>query len=381
MSQFLEVRDHVCHVSVSGPPGAPPVLLIHSLGASLEIWEAQARALAAGCFVVRYDLRGHGLSSPPTGPLTLDDLAADAFAILDAFGLDAAHVGGISIGGMIAQVMAASAPQRVRSLLLCDTALQLPPPQLWRDRAAQVRAEGLQAVVESTLQRWVGPEYLASPAGRGLRHLFLRTTVEGYVQAVLALAEADLRERSRGLPQRALVLVGEHDPSTPPAAARELAEALPAARLVVIPGARHVPLGEQAEAVNAAFLEHLTPRDAEAGQRVRGEVLGAEHVAAATAAASGLDRDFQAYLTRAAWGEVWARPHFDRRTRSLVTIALLAALGHEHELTLHLRAMKRTGATQSDLTELLLHVAVYAGVPAANAAMRLAKLVLEEKKA
>jgi 4-carboxymuconolactone decarboxylase len=133
--------------------------------------------------------------------------------------------------------------------------------------------------------------------------------------------------------------------------------------------------------VTDAIRGFLTPGDAElseTGARVRSEVLGAEHVARATAAITALDRDFQAYITRAAWGGVWARPHFDRRTRSIVTLALLAGLGHDHELALHIRAMKHTGASYADLSELLMHVAVYAGVPAANTALRIAKQVAEE---
>lgn len=381
MSMFLEINGLVAHVSLSGPRGAPAVLLIHSLGASLEIWEAQARALSAGLFVIRYDLRGHGLSAPPTGPVSVEDFAADALAILDALQVDAAHVGGISIGGMIAQQLAAAAPERVHSLILCDTAMQLPPPEMWHERAKLVRSQGLAPLVDATIDRWVGPAYAASVAGRGLRGLFLRTTVEGYAAAAEALASADLSASTPGLLHPTLVLVGEHDPSTPPAMARALAEALPESKLVIIPGGRHVPLAEYAAAVNAALLAHLTPRGAAAGASVRTEVLGKEHVTRATAATTALDRDFQAYLTRAAWGEVWARPHLDRRTRSLLTIAVLAALGHEEELELHLRAIGRTGATQTDITELMLHVAVYAGVPAANAAMRVAKRVLEERKA
>lgn len=380
MSMFLEIDDVIAHVSCAGAPGAPAVLLIHSLGTSLEIWEAQARALAAGSFVIRYDLRGHGLSGASPTPVTLARFAADALAILDALHVEAAHVGGISIGGMIAQELAATAPERVHSLILCDTAMQLPPPELWRERAALVRRHGLESIADATMERWVSPAYLATPAGRGLRGLFLRTTIEGYAAAAEALATADLTGSTPGLLHPALVLVGERDPSTTPAMARALAEALPESKLVVIPGARHVPLGEHADAVTAAIFEHLTPRGAAvSGAKVRAEVLGAEHVARVTAATSALDRDFQAYLTRAAWGKVWARPHLDRRTRSLITLAVLAALGHEDELELHLRATQRTGATTADISELMLHVAVYAGVPAANAAMRVAKRVLEGK--
>ena len=114
----------------------------------------------------------------------------------------------------------------------------------------------------------------------------------------------------------------------------------------------------------------------ETGLQVRREVLGSEHVARAQARTSALDADFQRFITEYAWGGVWARPDLDRRTRSLVTIAILAALGRE-ELALHLRASRNTGATPQEIAEVLLHVAVYAGVPAANAAFAQAKAELE----
>ena len=301
--------------------------------------------------------------------------------MLDALGIASAHVAGVSIGGMVAQALAARAPARVRSLILCDTALALPPPEMWRQRAALVRAEGVAAIADAVLGRWVSPDYLASPAGRGLRAMLVRTPAPGYAALAEALAVADLSRTTPQLRAPTLVVVGELDPSTPIAAAEAMRDAIPGARLAVIPGALHVPMLDHPDAVTAAILEFLTPRDADlaaAGARVRTEVLGADHVARATAGATDLDRDFQAYLTHAAWGGVWARPHLDRRTRSIITVALLAGLGREHELALHIRAMKRTGASPADLTELLLHVAVYAGVPAANAAMRVAKQVAEE---
>jgi len=107
-------------------------------------------------------------------------------------------------------------------------------------------------------------------------------------------------------------------------------------------------------------------------------VLGEAHVARAAAAVTDLDRAFQALITRAAWGGVWARPGLDRRTRSLLTIAMMAALGHEEELKLHLRASRNTGATEADIAEALLQVAVYGGVPAANSAFRTAKEIFRE---
>jgi 3-oxoadipate enol-lactonase/4-carboxymuconolactone decarboxylase len=380
MTSFADIRGLATQIAVDGPPGAPAILLIHSLGTNLHVWDTQAEALARGFRVVRFDFRGHGLTEGGS-TVTLEELADDALAVLDACGVATAHVGGISIGGMIAQAVAARAPARVTSLILCDTALAIPPPEMWHTRAATVRAEGIAAIADATLARWVSPTYLASPAGRGLRSILLRTSRDGYAAAAEALATADLSRTTRGLRLPALVLVGELDPSTPVAAAEALRDAIPGAQLVVIPGAAHVPLLDHPDAVIAAIHGFLTPADAElaaAGARVRAEVLGADHVARAAAAATELDRDFQAYITRAAWGGVWARPHFDRRTRSIITVALLAALGREHELALHIRAMKNTGATHADLSELMLHVAVYAGVPAANAALRIAKQVVQE---
>jgi 4-carboxymuconolactone decarboxylase len=115
----------------------------------------------------------------------------------------------------------------------------------------------------------------------------------------------------------------------------------------------------------------------EAGMRVRREVLGGEHVDRALERATDFDADFQRYITEAAWGAVWARPDLDRRTRSLVTIAILAALGRE-ELALHLRASRNCGVDPREIAEVLLHVAVYAGVPAANAAFARARTELED---
>jgi len=116
----------------------------------------------------------------------------------------------------------------------------------------------------------------------------------------------------------------------------------------------------------------------ERGMKVRREVLGADHVAAAEARATPLDADFQTFITETAWGSVWARPGLDRRTRSLITIAILAAMNRSEELEMHLRASRNTNTSPEEIAEALMHVAVYAGVPAAHSAFALAKSVLEK---
>lgn len=122
----------------------------------------------------------------------------------------------------------------------------------------------------------------------------------------------------------------------------------------------------------------MTDDQYEEGMRVRREVLGDEHVDRAIERTSDLTAPFQEFITRYAWGGVWSRDGLDRRTRSAITLAVLTALGREHELELHLRAALRNGLTEAEIAEVLLHTAVYAGVPAANAAFAVAQRVLND---
>jgi len=114
------------------------------------------------------------------------------------------------------------------------------------------------------------------------------------------------------------------------------------------------------------------------GTQVRREVLGQAHVDRATANQTDFDADFQRFITEAAWGTVWSNPHLDRQTRHMITIAILAALGREHELALHIRATQNTGVSAQDLAQVFHHVAIYAGVPAANTAFSVAKKIYAE---
>jgi 3-oxoadipate enol-lactonase / 4-carboxymuconolactone decarboxylase len=378
---FLRTGDLTVHLRVEGPAGAPALLLLHSLGTSLGIWDAQAEALQRSFRVIRPDLRGHGLTSVTPGPYDMDQLGRDALAVLDGLGIDAAHVAGVSIGGLIAQSLALQAPNRVRSLILVDTALAIPPREFWVERATRVRTEGLLPLMEGIVARWVTPPSLQAPDTDGLRAMLLRTPPEGYAGAAEAIANADFTDKSRAIAAPTLVVVGDGDQATPVASAQALQRAIPGARLEILPDAAHIPTVERPEAVLAAMQSILSPAVAdlyEAGMGVRRQVLGDAHVDRATAGITALDRDFQGFITRTAWGGVWARPHLDRRTRSLLTLALMAALGHHEEFALHVRASRNTGATDADLAELLIQVAVYAGVPAANSAVRIAKQTLAE---
>ena len=377
---FVNANGLAMHVQVDGPEAAPVLVLLHSLGTSLHVWDAQARALAGPFRIVRPDLRGHGLTGVTPGPYSIAAMAGDVLALLDAMGIGQAHVGGLSIGGLVAQSIAHQAPGRVSSLILCDTALALPPPQGWRDRAALVRTQGIPAIADAVMARWVTPGFMQDPAAIGLRAMLLRTDPEGYAAAAEAIAAADLSADTAGLSVPALVLVGERDEATPVSSAEALCKAL-GGSLALLPGAAHIPTVEVPDLVSSAIRQFLLPEVQDflaAGMAVRRRVLGDAHVDRAMGKATEFDRDFQAFITRTAWGGVWTRPGLTLRERSLLVLTILAALGHHEELRLHTRASRNTGATPADIAEAMMHVAAYAGIPAANSAMRIVKETLAE---
>ena len=385
---FVKANDLTIHYDLAGPAGAPVVMFANSLGTSLQVWDPQAAALAGSCRVLRYDKRGHGLTDCPHGAYTIELLADDARALLDALGIERVHLCGLSIGGMIGQALAARSPERVASLVLCDTANRIGPGDLWDQRIAAIQASGLPSIADAVLARWFTPGFLAQHRAetRGATNMLTRTPAEGYVGCCLAVRDADLRADDARIRCPTLVVVGDEDAATPPAAARELVDAIAGARLAVIAGAAHIPTLEQPVKLNVMLAEFLAAQVEmraegmlyERGLSVRRSVLGAAHVERASLRATTFDRDFQAFITRQAWGEVWTRPGLERKTRSMLTIAMLAALGHEDELKLHVRATRNTGVSPDEVKEILLQTAIYAGVPAANSAFKHAKGVYEE---
>lgn len=370
------------HAVVEGPEDAPVVLMLGSLGSTLEMWDPQAAALVGPYRVVRPDTRGHGRSPVPPGPYAIDDLVDDALALLDRLGVARAHVVGLSLGGMTAMRLAVRAPERVdRMALLCTSAL-LGPRSLWTDRASAVRSAGTGSIAQAVVDRWftaAAGDDLVGPA----RAMVAGIPDEGYAGCCLAIADMDQRADLPRISAPTLAIAGADDPATPPEHLRQIADAVPAARLLVLPGAAHLASWEQPTAVNAALLLHLSGGTSDddrrrGGMAVRRAVLGDEHVDRAVARTTALTEPFQDLITRYAWGDVWSRPGLDRRTRSMLTLSLLTALGHEHELGMHVRAAVTNGVTPAEIGEVLLHSAVYAGVPAANRMLAVAQGVLAE---
>ncbi len=380
---FVDLGDIVVHAQSDGPAGGEAVLLLHSLGTNLHVWDEQAAALSRTHRVIRCDLRGHGLTQATRGPYTMEVLARDAMRLLDALGVRRAHVCGISIGGRIALEMAAGDRARVASLLLCDTALEFPPFETWQQRIDAVSDGGMAAIADAVMARWVVDQSL--PSSAALRRMLLATDAVGYAGCAAALRDA----RASGIAGRiacpATVIVGEQDASTPPSAAAAVRDAIAGSGMVTIARAAHIPTFERGPEVTAALLAHLrgpasppAVSAAEAGALVRRAVLGDAHVDRTDTTLTAFDAPFREFILEGVWGRVWTRPGLANRDRSLLCLAMLAALGHHDELRLHVRATRNTGVSEAEIVEVLLQVAAYAGVPAANAAFRTAKAALQD---
>ncbi|WP_127940941.1 4-carboxymuconolactone decarboxylase [Nonomuraea polychroma] len=354
---------------LDGPENGEPLILGPSVGTSLRVWEPQLAALARRFRVLRFDLPGHG-GSPATPLSSIDDLAGMVLELAGAQGFDGFHYAGISISGAIGAALALGHPDRVRSLAMICSSTRFGEPQAWRDRARLVRAEGTAPLLEATATRW-----FAGPPDPALLDDLATVDPEGYAACCDALSAYDLRDALTAIKAPTLVVAGRDDPATPPAHARQLADGITGATLVEIAGAAHLANVDQPERVTAALLAHLP---AVPGMRVRREVLGDAHVDRAIARTTPFTRDFQDFITRYAWGEIWTRPGLDRRTRSCVTLTALVAHGHLEELAMHVRAALRNGLTPDEIGEVLLQTAVYCGVPAANAAFAVAQRVLAE---
>jgi 3-oxoadipate enol-lactonase len=246
---------------ISGEESAPVLILSHSLGSSMAMWDPQAERLEAQFRVLRYDIRGHGGSEAPEGKYTLDQLGNDAVGLLDALDIHVVHWVGLSMGGMIGQNLALNHANRVRSIALCDTAAILPEDAqpVWQERIDTARKKGMEAVVQETLERWFTQAYLSKnpPEVARIREQFLATPVTGYMGCSEAIRGLNYLERLSEIKIPALIIVGEEDPGTPVSAAEAIHERIPHSRLVILPSAAHLSNVEQPEAFNSALMEFL----------------------------------------------------------------------------------------------------------------------------
>ena len=247
------------HHVEEGPAGAPVLVLGPSLGTELGLFDAQAQALSDRFRVIRYDLRGHGGSPVVPGPFGLADLADDVRRLLDGLGIHEFAYAGVSLGGAIGLQLATTMPDRVTHLVVVASAARFPDPPSWKARADRVRAEGTEFLVPSRIGAWVTPRFADRRPEETERLLAMlrRTPREGYAACCETIETFDVRDRLSQITAATLVIAGADDPATPPDTVREVADGIPGARFVVVPGASHLVNAEQPEAVSEEIHRFL----------------------------------------------------------------------------------------------------------------------------
>jgi 3-oxoadipate enol-lactonase len=239
----------------------PWLSMSHSLACNLHMWDEEARRLSRRYKVLRYDTRGHGKSAAPAGAYTLELLADDLHALLQALGVESTHFVGLSMGGMIGQTYALKYPGMLKSLALCDTTSRYPAEAagVWVDRIKTVQAQGMEPMVAPTLERWFTASYRkAHPEVVGRVAAMIRSTpVPGFVGCCHAIPKINLTARLAEIRCPTLVIVGKDDPGTPVSMAEDIHQAMPGSELVVIASAAHLSNLEQPGAFNQALADFL----------------------------------------------------------------------------------------------------------------------------
>jgi 3-oxoadipate enol-lactonase/4-carboxymuconolactone decarboxylase len=363
---------------LEGSAEKPLLVLVHSLGVDHGLWDPQMPALLRHFQVLRIDLRGHGASDSPAGDYTIERLGRDVIAAVDSTGRDRFAYCGLSLGGMIGQWLGANHADRITHLVLANTSPRVGAPELFDARRKAVLEGGMSAVESAVMERYFSPRVLASsnPQVATTRSALLAANPVGYAGCRAAIRDMDQRPLLGRIRVPTLVIAGSLDAATPWEGHGDLlAASIPGTRSVVLEAA-HLSNVELPSAFTNALFDFLLPPQTDdrlaAGFAMRRSILGDAHVDRSIANATDLTRDFQDLITRYAWGAVWTRPGLDPKVRRLLVLAMTASLGRWEEFRLHLRAGLAGGLELTDLKEVLLQVAIYAGVPAANTGFHIA---------
>lgn len=257
----IQVNDISVHYEIDGPETAPVIVCSHCLAGDLTVWNEQVAVLRETYRVLRYDTRGHGGTMAPHGPYTLETLAMDLVGLLDALNISRSHILGISMGGMVAQTLALMKPERILSLILCDTTASMPEEMapLWEERIQSAAERGMSSLADATVDRWLSADFQKNnpERARQIRDLIVNTPVTGFAGCARAISRLDMTSQLSRIALPTLIMVGEQDPGTPVASARQIHAQLPDARLVVLPKAYHLSNVEASAEFNRQLLAFL----------------------------------------------------------------------------------------------------------------------------
>ena len=257
--QMISVGDVTLHFRLEGDPQGMPVVFGNSLGTDFRLWDQLLPLLPEGLRILRFDKRGHGLSSCPGSDYSMDELVDDTAGLMRALGIRDCLFVGLSIGGIIAQGLAARHPDLVRAIVISNSAARIGDAQMWRDRIGLLREGGIEALADTIMQRWFAESFRN---GRQLeltawRNMLTRTPLDGYIGCSAAIGATDYTEATAKLRLPSMVIAGSEDGSVPPEVARATADLIPGARFELIDDAAHLPCVEHPEVYARILIEFM----------------------------------------------------------------------------------------------------------------------------
>lgn len=259
MTQQIQANGINMVYRIDGPENAPIVMLSNSLMSNHTMWDPQMDALTETYRVLRYDTRGHGGTDTTPGPYSIQLLAEDAIALLDALNIDKVHFTGLSMGGMIAQYVGAHYPERVLSLILCDTASEMPTLDMWNERIAKAENHGIASLLDGTLQRWFTQTFRDNDTAsiEKVAEMIRTTDANGYIGCANAVRDMSQTSILSKIKAPTIIITGEEDPACTVEQAKVLEANIDGAQLVILKDAAHLANIEKTAEFNQAMLEFL----------------------------------------------------------------------------------------------------------------------------
>lgn len=255
--QIADLGDVQLHYRVDGDPDGAPIVFANSLGTDLRVWDAVVDRLPAGLRIIRYDKRGHGLSSCPPAPYSMGALVRDAERLLDHLQVRDCMFVGLSIGGMIAQGLAVKRLDQIRALVLSNTAAKIGTAEMWKERVQTVQSDGIEALADAVMERWFARGFRATPELQLWRNMLVQQSRDGYAGCCAAIAGTDFYTPTSGLRLPCLGIAGTEDGSTPPDLVRETVDLIPGSQFHLIRRAGHIPCVEQPDEYAARLTAFL----------------------------------------------------------------------------------------------------------------------------
>ncbi len=365
---------------MEGTQNSPVLVLSNSLGTDMRLWDGVVPFLLPYFRILRYDTRGHG-SSKNAGPIhSVAELGQDVLNLLDDLQVDQVHFCGISMGGLIGQWLAIHHSDRFNKMVIANTASKIGQEAKWNDRITLIESEGIESIWDATRKVWFTEEYMDEHPEEVARqkNIFGNNSISGYVSACKAIRDADFSGELNKIPNTTLIIAGDRDPSTTVDDAWYLVKQIPNATLQILPS-KHLPCIESPYRFAKAMIDFLVgEKTIEKGMHVRRTVLGNAHVDRSLKNKNEFNADFQEFISKYAWGEIWTRPGLSKPKRSLITLAMMIALNRKAEFKMHVLAALHNGVPVEEIKEVIMQSGIYCGLPAANEAFHLAQEVFKE---